>query len=267
MTDTSKHWRVKYDGVCDRCGTPLLRGQPAVWDRSTKTIHCIECPQGERVIDRGTAGGSAIHEGQRRMAKRDAAARAKWGNRLGGVILALTDAPSTTRVWGIGGSAEAKLGAALDGVEGLIALHDRRVPGTRGNIDHIVIASAGVFVVDAKAHKGLVRIRDRGGLFRTDLRLYVGSRDCSRLAEGLTWQVVAVRAAFERSTVEPLPRITPVICFVEADWPIFRAPESFHGVRLESPESLTRLASGLHEQSPEAVRQIARALAAALPAR
>jgi hypothetical protein len=199
------------------------------------------------------------------MAKRDAAARQKWGNRLGGVVLALTDAPASTRAWSIGSAGEAKLAAALSDVDGLVALHDRRVPGTRGNIDHIIIAPAGVFVVDAKAHKGTVRIRDRGGLFRTDLRLYLGSRDCSALADGLTWQVEAVQRALEASKFDPMPTIMPVLCFVEAEWPLFRAPESFRGVQLESPRSFRELVTGAFTLEPAMVERIARSIASALP--
>ena len=101
------------------------------------------------------AGASAIREYERRMANPLRYARDKWGNHLGGVVLALTDAPVTTRAWKIGSAGEAKLAAGLEGVEGVTVLHDRRVPATRGNIDHIVIGPAGVFVVDAKAHKSL----------------------------------------------------------------------------------------------------------------
>jgi hypothetical protein len=38
----------------------------------------------------------------------------------------------------------------------VIALHDGLIPGTKGNIDHISVAPAGVLVVDAKAYKGKV---------------------------------------------------------------------------------------------------------------
>ncbi|MEW5990840.1 MAG: nuclease-related domain-containing protein [Chloroflexota bacterium] len=40
--------------------------------------------------------------------------------------------------------------------------HDRRVPGTRGNIDHIIVAPASVFVVDARAYVGLIEVRNYG---------------------------------------------------------------------------------------------------------
>jgi hypothetical protein len=45
-------------------------------------------------------------------------------------------------------------------------LNDRGVPGTRGNIHHIVIAPADVFVVDAKHLTVRIELRDKGGLFR-----------------------------------------------------------------------------------------------------
>jgi Nuclease-related domain len=65
------------------------------------------------------------------------------------------------------------LGTALERLrsEGMAVLHDRRVPGTRANIDHLLISSSGVFVVDAKRYGGRVEQRDRGGFFRTDYRL------------------------------------------------------------------------------------------------
>ena len=112
-------------------------------------------------------------------------------------------------------------------------LHDRRVPGTRGNIDHIVIAAAGVYVVDAKRYRGLIRIRDRGGLLRADRRLYVGSRDCSRLAENMGWQVEAVKSIVQSAGLDAMPPVIPVLCFIDGEWPLLFPPETYEGVRLE----------------------------------
>lgn len=58
-------------------------------------------------------------------------------------------------------------------VEGVIALHDRRVPGTKGNIDHLAVGPGGVYIVDAKRYEGKVERRDVGSFFRPDARLYV----------------------------------------------------------------------------------------------
>jgi Nuclease-related domain len=45
------------------------------------------------------------------------------------------------------------------------ALHDRRVSGSRANIDLFVIGPAGVFVIDAKRYEGQICIRDVDGEF------------------------------------------------------------------------------------------------------
>lgn len=147
-------WRVRYDGVCSRCGVPLRAGVVAVYDRPTRTIHCVSCPTAPAAeppeVDAGVAGRSARQERDRRAARREAAVRERWGNRIGGVVLALTDEPQSTRAWAAGARGEEKLAEALTG---FTVLHDRRVPGTSGNIDHVVVAPAGVFVVDAKRYE------------------------------------------------------------------------------------------------------------------
>lgn len=245
-------WRVKYDGVCSKCGVALAKGAPAVYDRRSKTIGCIECPVATEVsatpaatlpVDAGVAGASARAEHDRREAKRDAAITERWGTGLvAKVVRTFSEEPQSTRAWAIGAAGEQKLAAELDKVPGLLMLHDRRVPGTRGNIDHIIVAPAGVFVVDAKNHKGKIEIRDRGGFFRTDYRLFVAGRDCSELADKMAWQVEAVRTAL--SPIEPMPPIVPVLCFVSVEWPLFGAPEAFRGVALTSHRGLSRRLHG-----------------------
>src|SRR5215217_3552544 len=58
----------------------------------------------------------------------------------------------TSETWGKGSAGESKLAAfvAREVGDSVIALHDRLIPGTKGNIDHIFITSMGVWVVDAK---------------------------------------------------------------------------------------------------------------------
>jgi Nuclease-related domain len=265
-------WRVKYDGVCSRCGISLPAGTVAVYERATRTIHCVECPPAgddgelpDPAPDPGIAGGSALREYERRKAGREARVRDRFGNRLGGVVLALTSEPQSTRAWAIGAKGEEKLAMALEGIDGLHVLHDRGVRGTRGNIDHILIAPAGVFVIDAKNYEGLIQIRDRGTFFRSDDRLYVGRRDCSTLADGLGWQVEAVMTALHEGGVDPLPPVTPVLCFVDGDWPLLRPPSSFQGVRLEGPRSIRTLLTASRVLDASAIARLTAVLAAGLP--
>jgi hypothetical protein len=139
------------------------------------------------------------------------------------------------------------------------------VPGTRGNIDHLIVAPAGVFVVDAKNYRGEIRIRNRGSIFRSDPGLFVGRRDCTKLADGLGWQIAAVTEALRATGVDPLPRVTPVLCFIDGDWPLISAPSEYAGVRLESPKSIKKLLAAADVLSAEAIALWARSLAAAFP--
>ena len=187
---------------------------------------------------------------------------------MGGVALAITGDPQSTRAWERGSVGEQKLAEALAGLPGLVVLHDRRVRGTRGNIDHIIISPAGVFVVDAKRYQGLIRIRDRGGFFRRDDRLYVGSRDCSALATNMDWQISAVKNALTAGDIDvsAVP-VTPVLCFADGDWPLIRPPESFKGVRLEGKRSIKSLVGGSRLLDDDRVERIAQILDIAFPAK
>jgi hypothetical protein len=215
--------------------------------------------------DPGIAGRSANREYERRKSAREIRVKGRLGDTLGGVVLAITGEPQSTRAWVRGATGEQKLAEALAGVPGIELLHDRRVPHTRGNIDHIVVAPGGVFVVDAKHYKGLIQIRDVGGWFKTDKRLYVGGRDCSHLAENMGWQVEAVQRAIFAGGFEPIPPITPVLCFVDGDWPLLFPPEEYKGVRLEGIRSIKRLVAGIRVLESDVIVRVCHALALAFP--
>ena len=134
--------------------------------------------------------------------RRDAEIADRWGTGLAArLVRTFSEEPQSTRAWMIGAAGEEAVAASLAQVAGLVVLNDRRVPGTRGNIDHIVVAPAGVFVVDAKANQGLLTIRDRGWFLKHDYRLTVNRRDCSAMADHMAWQMDAVLAALGRSTI------------------------------------------------------------------
>jgi len=79
----------------------------------------------------------------------------------------------------------------------VIPLHDRLIPGTRGNIDHIFVASSGVWVVDAKSYKGKVEQREHGPFWRRESEVYVGRRNRTALTKSVEKQVAAVKAALD----------------------------------------------------------------------
>jgi hypothetical protein len=66
----------------------------------------------------------------------------------------------TTEAWRKGQEGEIMTGASLDALpETFITLHDLTMPGTRANIDHLVIGPPGVFTVETKHYSSDVVIR------------------------------------------------------------------------------------------------------------
>ena len=166
-------------------------------------------------LDLGSAGASARREGERRRTNRERRKRQKHP-RLGGALLKLQGQPQHERVWREGGEAEAAVAHSLAErcPDGVIVLHDRRIPGRRMNIDHLAVTPNGVWVIDTKNHKGKVKVRKP--LFGK-AKLLIRGRDCSKLADGLAQQVAVVAAV-----VGDDARVRGAFCFTRADLPVFR---------------------------------------------
>ena len=198
--------------------------------------------------------------------KREQELERKWG-RLAGVAKFLSDDPRSTTVWAQGSVGERILADHLSKTLGdrAVALHDRKVPGTRGNIDHIVVAPTGVWVIDTKRWSGRVERRDVGGWFKIDQRLYVRGRDRSKAIEGMAWQIEAVAGVLKVAGLE-LP-LRAALCFVEAEWGFFAKPFELKGVRVSGPKSLAAAISDGSSLKPDEVLEVARILATALPSK
>ncbi|GAA0629180.1 hypothetical protein GCM10009547_36010 [Sporichthya brevicatena] len=164
------------------------------------------------------AGASARREYDRRRAQREDHARARFP-RIGGLLLALNEEPTSTRVWDQGAKGEEAVGAVLDGIADVLVLHDRRLNGgSRANIDHLVVAASGVWVVDTKTHKGDLEVRRLGGVFRPrEDRLLINGRDRTSLIEGLQRQVETVQRALITAQLD-VP-VHGALCFVGTTLP------------------------------------------------
>ena len=280
----SKKLRLRWDGECAECSVGLAGGTEAWWDSAGKTATCVPCHDGPPPIEAGVAGASATAEYQkrsRRETRRKEAVVAKdaaWREQvkenhpiLGRVATVLTPKPviapesQSTKAWKIGAEGELGVARTLAGCEGVMALHDRRVPRTKGNIDHLAVGPGGVYVVDAKRYEGKVERRDVGSFFRPDERLYVNNRDRTKVVRGMTWQVEAVRKAMDATGHNDLP-LRAVLCFVDSEWPlIFAKPIHLYGVTILWPEALQELVRSGHVLDARGVDRVARDLAAALP--
>lgn len=269
--------KLRYAGVCRVCGAALEAKQEALYERLTKTVRCVECPPATgdvhiaqshakpRAADMplgssGTAGSSARKEYERRTARDEERLRQKWG-KLGGMAVMLSNEKQSTKAWATGAVGEERLGARLDSIanDSVAVLHDRRIPGTKANIDHLAVTSGGVWVIDAKRYKGRLELKVEGGIVRPRVeKLLVGRRDCTKLVDGVLNQVGLVS-----EIVGDLP-VVGALCFVEADWPVVGGSFSTRGVRVLWPK---RLAQHLRESAGAEVdvAEVHRALAAAFP--
>lgn len=263
-----KTMRLRYPGRCRQCGADLTAGTTAVYDRDSKTVCCVRCPHAPAataVVNQGVAGASATREYQRRSERREQRIRSAHP-RLGGLILALSEEPQSTRAWAVGAAGERRLAATLDAAaeRGVRLLHDRRIPRTRANIDHIAVSEAGVFVIDAKHYRGRPRAHTEGGLLRPRVTtLRIGSRDGTRLVAGVHKQVALVRDALADVGIQA--PVHGMLCFVAADWPVIGGAFVIDGVSVLWPKKAVEVILGDRRWDPARIDVAHRALAALFP--
>lgn len=281
--------RLRYDGVCSRCSAKLLAGVTADYDRTTKTVACVTCgttpadrstaeaiaaapgsavgeaaSAGLAVVE-GVAGGSAKAEFDRRHDARRERVQARFP-RAGKLLLAVFDDPPSTTAWAKGAFGEQKFARKLAEIAGplLRVLHDRRIPGTRANIDHMVVCPTGVYVIDVKHYQGKrPTLRVEGGWHRPRQEfLMINGRDRTKLVEGMHKQVSLVRAVLADHPHVP---IHGVLCFIGADWPLLSGPFRVKSVDVLHERKLRAMLSKPGPLAAESVEDIQWLLHQAFP--
>lgn len=265
-----KLMRLRYAGTCRVCGEELPAKVEAIYEPSSKTVRCVAHDQAVAAgpldvdeVDAGVPGASARREFERRKSNRDMRVRTKHP-KLGGLILALGDDPQSTKAWDVGALGEELLGNRLNEIasESLRVLHDRRIPGTRANVDHLAVTPTGVYVIDAKKYKGRPQLRAEGGILRPARveKLLVGTRDCTKVVDGVLKQV-----DLARSIVGDDVPLHGVLCFVEADWPLLGGSFTTRGVETMWPKKLYPKLMAAGPLSSDTIGDLHRQLASSLP--
>ena len=273
--------RLRYPAICSHCESALPPGTRGWWDTEQKEATCpgchdfddgrqpaaagdvateaaaqIETPGG------GEAGASArrIYEGKRR--RREERIEEKWGV-AAGLVKFFSKEPQSTKAWVKGSDEERRLATLLAKAvdDKAVLLHDRRIPRSQANIDHIAVAPSGIWIIDARDYKGRVEQREVGGLFKSDLRLYVDDRDRTKLVRGLARQIDSVLEALEEADVP----IDAALCFVDAEWGFFSKPLRQGGVWITWPKRLCENIAAPGPLSPDDVAFFADRLASTLP--
>ena len=126
--------------------------------------------------------------------------------------------PASTIAWRTGAFGEERTGELLGPLEaeGFRIIHDRLIPRSRANIDHIVVGPPGIFIVETKNY---------------ERKLSRGQKE--RFAAQAKREAAAVARV-----VSPVS-VTPLICVHRADLGWFKV--RVDGVRIVSPKELIRV--------------------------
>jgi len=289
--------RLRYAGRCG-CGAQLAPGSRAGWDADARTVTCLDCLNRDAAtalavpdssasvpecgaelpscselnttttLQPGTAGGAAGREYQRRKNKRDEETDAlPYGLRK--LARRVFNDPQHIRAWQSGERGEIAVARVLDSLadHSIPALHDRRIPHKRSNIDHIAIGPAGVYVIDAKRYvRQRVEVRRFGGLFSPRRsELFVGGRRKMDLVNGLEPQEDAVLEALAELELPTGYIVQPVLCFINADWSLLSGNLSVDGVPVVGPRGLKKLVQQKGPLDAQTRQQIHSHLAERLP--
>ena len=157
-----------------------------------------------------------------------------------------------------------QLGELLDALDPscLRVLHDRHAPSGAGDIDHLAVTAAGVWVIDARRCAGLTSFEVVRGPDGVD-RLVVNERCATALLGQLGRQVDLVRASLdpEDATVE----VRGALCFVDTELRLRQHEVDVAGCTITWPRALKR---ALQEPGPidgGARHRIVRELARSFP--
>jgi hypothetical protein len=266
---------VSKTAKCLTCAVPAQADRPAV-----------EGLEPVAAVDFGIAGASAQRLFDAKDARRRERLRRNWwvlalmavaGSLVGGFlahrlhtsvglwavvgaalpVLDLIRRPQYIDAWRSGAAGERAVGKMLDGLraEGVVAIHDRRVPGRRTNIDHIAVASTGVFVIDTKNVAGKVAASRSG--------LRVAGRRQDKMLDGVVGQVAVVQSVLDQGGLAGVA-VRGVLCFTKADLPWLR-PQP-RGIALLYQRGLRRaLTKGDASLTRDQVNTVATLLATKLP--
>ncbi|HEV7208985.1 MAG TPA: nuclease-related domain-containing protein [Mycobacteriales bacterium] len=159
----------------------------------------------------------------------------------------------------VGLAGERAVAAVLDPLRssGYRVLHDRRVPRSPANIDHLLVGPLGVVVIDAKNYAGKLRLCDDG-------QVLVGGRPHGREVDA----VVGYAKAVEHSTRPKQPNVPvmPVVCFSQ-DVGLALPVPARGAMLLQLDQLLPWLMNGFPRLTPRQVWDLSEHLEMAHPSR
>lgn len=216
--------------TCEVCKKEFPIGTQIYWRRSR--MRCLEDHNsGEVLTIIGKPGQSA-----QKMFELKSNARTerilRENPRIGPTLLKLFKAGPQISNWEKGAVGERKIGESLNQLakdENYIVLHDRRISGTKKNIDHILIATHGIFVVDSKNYEGKIRVKENTNVRQKQkTSLYINDKNQDILVGKLKDQVDHVKSLLESANFSA--PVIGILAFYYGDLGILNRPQFVDGV-------------------------------------
>jgi hypothetical protein len=142
---------------------------------------------------------------------------------------------------------------------GEVILNDRQIPGGFGNIDHVVVAASGVWIIDMKNWSGKIQYRSRGGMFDVNERLFVnGSDRTDEVVDHIYSQVIPVAAQLEDRSIP----VQPAVVILADDWVVSplrvlaNKPYKHKGVWISWPKAISSKIKERGPLSPDKITEI-----------
>lgn len=283
--------KLRWPGRCTVCADELRAGEPAWHDPAARAVTCLACHDGNagavparasvsvppplsdggpsQPLEIGTPGASARSLYEHLREAREAKARERIGC-LGVAAARLAGDPEHVAAWKRGAEGEERVARRLEkhlAGTGVQLLHDRAIPLSLANIDHLAIGPGGVTVIDAKNVRGKPEVARRGPLLgKRSGHLLVAGRDRTSLISGVETQVREVVAALTDLDVPETP-VAGVLCWARTDDLPILGTVQLREVSVLGPRRTAKLACRPGPLGAGQVRELTVALAARFPCR
>ena len=234
-----EEWKLisaKRLSTCEICSNDFPIGTQIYWSKARSVIRCLEDlnATGPKKVD-GTPGVAARTKFKNKNKKRQEVITQKYGKFLGSVINFLQEDSDEKSNWEKGFEGEEQIGEILNELSQLdefFVLHDRKIPNSRANIDHIVISNRGVFIIDTKNYSGSISVYEKSNTQKSKEILYIGRVNQNRLIEGVKNQKLRVEKVLHESNFK-IP-VFGMLAFYEGNWSGESIPQEINGVLINS---------------------------------
>ena len=193
---SSRFMSLRYDGECVSCGVTILPGAKAWYDPDPKQITCRACWSDDTQLA-DTNGDPARFPG-------GGSSALTWSE----------DGHARNRKKGAAGEYLMERYLHREFQNGEVVLSNRRLPNGKGDLDHIVVASSGVWIIGTKNWSGRIECKTTGGIRSDDERLLVGGKDRSDAVDDLYAHVIPVSSLLDDRSVP----VHPALVLVSGNW-------------------------------------------------